>query len=180
MSQNIALMGRARSGKDTVAARLVERHGFTRVAFADPLKEMALEIDPVIPTAYGIHVRLARLVADSGWEFAKGYPEVRRILQHCGQTVRDRAPGFWVALALRAVDAAPGPVVLSDVRYPNEAEALRARGFRLIRIIRPGYVQNSAKLHVSETALDRYPPDIAVVNAGSLSELHERADSLVK
>lgn len=178
MSKNIALMGRARSGKDTVAARLVEKHGYTRVAFADPLKEMALEIDPVIPTAYGIHVRLAKLVADSGWEFAKGYPEVRRILQHCGQTVRDRSSGFWVGLALRKVEAASGPVVVSDVRYPNEAEALRNRGFRLVRVIRPYMTQQLVNLHPSETALDDYTPDALVANLGSLSELRIRADEL--
>ena len=32
----IGLTGYARSGKDTFAARLVERHGFTRASFADP------------------------------------------------------------------------------------------------------------------------------------------------
>jgi hypothetical protein len=177
MTQNIALMGRARAGKDTVAARLVAAHRFTRVAFADPLKEMALEIDPVIPTAYGVHVRLAKLVADSGWEFAKGYPEVRRILQYVGQSVRDHAPGFWVRLALKTADAAAGPVVVSDVRYPDEAEALRARGFLMVRITRPG--QEFVNSHESETALDKYPPDQRIINDGSLADLRERADLLI-
>lgn len=177
MAKNLALLGRARSGKDTLAARLVESHGYTRVAFADPLKRMAEEISPLVPTSNGVHVRLATLIADVGWEYAKDrYPEVRRLLQWMGHTVRDLDPDFWVRVALGAVEAAPGPVVVTDVRYPNEAEALRARGFRMVRVIRPG--QDFVSSHTSETALDRYPPDVCLVNAGSLAELHIRADAL--
>jgi hypothetical protein len=35
----IAISGWKRSGKDTIAAQLIEKYGFTRVAFADPLKD---------------------------------------------------------------------------------------------------------------------------------------------
>jgi hypothetical protein len=177
MTQNIALLGRARSGKDTVAARLVERHGFTRVAFADPLKRMAETVSPFVPTSPGVVVQLAPLIRDVGWEYAKDrYPEVRRLLQWIGHTVRDLDPEFWVRVALHSVEAAPGPVVVTDVRYPNEAEALRARGFRMVRVVRPG--QDLVSSHVSETALDRYPPDLRVLNDGTLDDLRERADGL--
>lgn len=46
--QHVALMGRAGSGKDSAAARLVSRYQFVRVAFADPLKESALRLDPIV------------------------------------------------------------------------------------------------------------------------------------
>jgi hypothetical protein len=36
--------GHARAGKDTVAARLVEAHGFTRVGWADPMKRFTQEL----------------------------------------------------------------------------------------------------------------------------------------
>lgn len=39
----IAISGWKRSGKDTIAARLVEDHGFYKVSFADPLKDMVAE-----------------------------------------------------------------------------------------------------------------------------------------
>ena len=45
---SVALMGRAGAGKDTVASILTEHRGYARVAFADPLKEMALAVDPII------------------------------------------------------------------------------------------------------------------------------------
>lgn len=180
--QDIALIGRARSGKDTVAARLVTK-GFTRVAFADPLKAAALNINPYVPTTYGVTVRLQSLIADVGWEYAKdNYPEVRRLLQYTGQTVRDIDRGFWVRAALATIADIWSPVVVSDVRYPNEADALRSAGFRLVRIIRTtaGPLPGGASRHSSETALDRYryPADDVIRNNGTLEDLYAQVDAL--
>jgi hypothetical protein len=177
---DIALIGRARSGKDTVAARLVAS-GYTRVAFADPLKRALLDMNPYVPTGYGVTVRLQALIADVGWDRAKeDYREVRRLLQHTGQTVRAMDPDFWVRAAMKTINVTWSPVVVSDVRYPNEADALRAHGFRLVRIVRPGTepLPAGASAHASETALDDYVPDALIWNGGSLAELHSRADAL--
>ncbi|MGY1436679.1 deoxynucleotide monophosphate kinase family protein [Streptomyces reniochalinae] len=180
--RNIALTGKARSGKDSVAKFLVRNWAFTRIAFADPLKGVALRLNPVIPTTYNVHVRLKSLVADVGWEYAKdNYPEVRRVLQTAGQTVRDLDPDFWVNVAMDKVDVADTwnmPVVVTDCRYPNEAEALKARGFTLVRVQRPG---NPGTLeHESETALDDFPVDRVLINGGTLFDLETEAHSLVK
>jgi hypothetical protein len=175
--RNIALIGKARSGKDTAASFLVRERHYTRIAFADPLKEMALSIDPLIPTglqgAFRIHVRLSALVADVGWEYAKDtYPEVRRVLQSTGQTIREYDPDYWVNVGRRKLSAAEAwnmPVVVTDVRYINEAVMLRSRGFRLVRIVRPDQVNTST--HVSETELDTYSTDLAIINDGSIDDL---------
>ncbi|MFG3200356.1 hypothetical protein ACGFYT_30030 [Streptomyces sp. NPDC048208] len=138
---------------------------------------MALEINPLVPTSHGIHVRLAALIADVGWEYAKDhYPEVRRLLQHTGQSVRQRDPYYWVAaLTQRLGD---GPTVVTDVRYPNEAWALARRGFRLVRVIRPALGDPSPAAHESETALDDQPIGVTIVNNGTLEDLYARADSI--
>jgi hypothetical protein len=176
--QNIGLIGKARSGKDTAAAYFVTQHNYTRLAFADPLKEMAISIDPYIPTHYGVTVRLSALIADVGWEYAKDkFPEVRRILQHTGQTVREYEDDFWVSAMDRKLSGAAAwniPVVVTDVRYPNEAEALRARGFRLVRIVRPERLAGSAATHSSETALDAFKADHTVYNTATIGDLHRR------
>jgi hypothetical protein len=181
--RHIALMGRARSGKDSVAARLVRNYAFTRIAFADPLKGVALRLNPLIPTGYGVHVRLKSLVSDVGWEYAKdNYPEVRRVLQTAGQTIRDLDPDFWANVAMDKVDAADTwnmPVVVTDVRYPNEAEALRNRGFVLVRVQRPDLPPQGDDEHESETALNGYPADRVLINGGSLFDLETEADALV-
>jgi hypothetical protein len=171
---NIGIIGKARSGKDTAALALVAEHHYTRLAFADPLKELALAIDPLIPTAYGIHVRLSLLIRDSGWEYAKDhYPEVRRLLQRTGGGVREIDETFWLTATRKKLNAAEAwnlPVVVTDVRYPNEANMLRSRGFRLIRITRPGLADDQ---HDSETALDTYPADFTIENTGTIADLRQ-------
>jgi hypothetical protein len=171
---NIGIIGKARSGKDTAALALVAELHYTRLAFADPLKELALAIDPLIPTAYGIHVRLSLLIRDSGWEYAKDhYPEVRRLLQRTGGGVREIDETFWLTATRKKLNAAEAwnlPVVVTDVRYPNEANMLRSRGFRLIRITRPGLADDQ---HDSETALDTYPADLTIENTGAIADLRQ-------
>lgn len=181
---NVGFIGKARSGKDSAAGYLVSTRAYTRLAFADPLKALALDVDPYIPTGYGVTVRLSRLVADVGWEYAKDtYPEVRRFLQAQGQAVRTNDEDYWLDIMRRKLSAAEAwnlPVVVTDVRYPNEAEMLRARGFRLVRIVRPNPITgtvmepaSTAARHASETALDSYDADVTVTNAGMLSDLFE-------
>jgi hypothetical protein len=179
---NIGLIGKARSGKDSAALHLVRTRHYTRLAFADPLKEMALSINPYIPTGYGVTVRLSALIADVGWEYAKDtYPEVRRILQHTGQSIRDQDEDYWVNVMRRKLSNAEAwnlPVVVTDVRYANEADMLRSRGFRLVRIVRPTGTamtmsEMRAAMHDSENALNDYPADVTVTNAGTLHDLYE-------
>ncbi|MFE1961345.1 hypothetical protein [Streptomyces sp. NPDC059479] len=187
--RHIALMGRAESGKDTVGRRLVREWQFTRVAFADPLKEMALRVDPVVtcePAGYGpLPVRLSQVVRRWGWEKAKRRcPEVRGILQRLGQSVRDQNPDHWLSLAMKKVAVADAwnlPVVMTDVRYVNECEALKARGFVLVRVNRPGAPDLGENgNHVSESELSDYPAELMVSNIGTLADLGRAADRLVR
>ncbi|MDX3550993.1 hypothetical protein PV729_04270 [Streptomyces europaeiscabiei] len=180
--RNIGLIGKARAGKDTAAAHLVRTHAYTRLGFADPLKEMALRVDPIIDTVgddYGVtEYRLSEIVREDGWESAKdNYPEVRRLLQQMGQTVREIDEDFWLGILLRKVAGAEKlnvPVVVTDVRYRNEAAALRLAGFKLIRLTRPQQHGKSAALaaHASETDLDTFAADLNIVNAGSIEALN--------
>ncbi|WP_328546782.1 hypothetical protein [Streptomyces platensis] len=180
--RNIALIGKARSGKDTAGMRLVHNWDFTRLAFADPLKRMALQVNPYIPEGYGATVRLESLVADVGWDYAKDhYPEVRRVLQRMGQTVRELDEDFWLRALMDKVKVADGwnmPVVVTDCRYRNEAEALRAAGFILVRIKRPDLMSTDA--HASENELNDFPADETLINAGRIFDFHTAVDALVR
>ncbi|WP_405560670.1 hypothetical protein [Streptomyces sp. NBC_01180] len=184
--QNIALIGKARSGKDTIAAELVRSHQYTRIAFADPLKEMALRIDPIVyqyKHTDGWHdKRLSEMVSNIGWETAKDkYPEVRRFLQMLGQSIREEYEDFWLNIALGKVRQAQRwnmPVVITDVRYANEAAALECEGFKLVRIMRPGQDPISGSNHASETELDRWDTHVTTMNNGTLADLQQRARQL--
>ncbi|QPB09708.1 dNMP kinase [Streptomyces phage Shaeky] len=179
--RDVALIGRARSGKDSVGARLVSRYGYKRLAFADPLKDMVLEINPWVPTTPGVVVRLHRLIQDVGWDYAKEtYPEVRRILQHTGQSVRRQDPNYWVRVMRDTIDHTTGRLVITDVRYPNEADFLAGYGFRLVRINRPALGDPDPNAHISETALDDYPVPVTILNNGTLEDLHAHADSIAQ
>ncbi|MFD4234297.1 hypothetical protein [Streptomyces sp. NPDC058542] len=168
---NIGIIGRARVGKDTVGQWLVNNRGYRRIGFADPLKEAALKLDPIIHATaersstygYGGEIvpvwdtethPLSDIVRRMGWEAAKDeFPEVRRILQELGAAVRAIDEDFWLRAAMRRVQEANEagvPAVITDVRYPNEAASLRRAGFHLVYIERPDVEQ---LVHESEGAL---------------------------
>lgn len=180
MSALVGLIGKKRSGKDSFARPLVEEHGFRRFAFADPLKEAVLQTDPIVAFCTN-PIRLSTVVERIGWEEAKEYPEVRRLLQNYGVAIRGIEPDFWVRATLdRALQHASevGPVVVTDVRFPNEADEVRDAGGTIVRIVRPGL--SSDDTHASETALDDYEEDRLVVNSGTLESLAFSARALVR
>lgn len=172
----IGLIGYAGSGKDTVADHLV-RHGFARVAFADPVRDVLLSINPLV-TRDGL--RLRDVVEAQGWDRAKReIPEVRVLLQGLGVGVRDAlGESVWLDHALQRLDALRGPVVVTDVRYRNEALALRSRNFLLAWVQRPGV--GPANAHPSETGIPVELADAVLLNDGDIPELHEAVDALLR
>lgn len=175
----IGLVGRARSGKDTVADILVESYGFTKVSFAAPLKAMALAIDPIIDWDADNSWLLSEVIEQSGWERAKDiYPEVRRFLQRLGtEGVRNHlGDNVWVDLAKKTAEAVDGPVVFTDVRFVNEVDLIEDRsGGVCVRVVRPSDVGAG---HVSESALDTIP-FFCLDNRGTLDQLPERVDAMM-
>lgn len=172
---NIGIIGRARVGKDTAGAWLVDNRGYRRIGFADALKEAALKVNPLIEQLdmafLGVDekpdVRLSDLVGPYGWEASKEVPEVRRFLQELGVAIRAIDPEFWLRTALKKVteaNAAGVPCVITDVRYPNEADSLRRAGFHLLHIERPGVPQLN---HESEGALTSADAEYALINDGT-------------
>jgi hypothetical protein len=188
---NIALVGKARSGKDTIANHLVEWYGYTRVAFADPLKDMALRLNPWIsmpnpPYPDGATMRLADMVEHLGWDRAKDdFPEVRRILQECGQGVREIDPEFWIRAAMARIAKCRTPVVVSDCRYSNESITLARADFTVVRVTRPGGADTvtpeelANRQHSSEVEQDRIVTDRGIVNGSSLPALLRKVDELL-
>ena len=187
MTRIVGVTGYKRSGKDSVAAVLTGSHGFKRVAFADPLKEMALAIDPYVEYVAGRHGgvfwRLSRVIDSEGWEAAKALPDVRRFLQRLGtEGVRDTlGPDAWLLCFRRALTGAADlvsahhatvdpqlKVVIPDVRFPNEAAAIREMGGQVWKVTRPGCASDG---HASEAGIDRISADYTLGNSGSLEDL---------
>jgi len=162
----VGICGYARSGKDTVASALVERHGFVRRGFADALRDDLLVLNPLV----GPYRRLSELVEERGWELAKQeVPEVRRLMQVYGTDVRRAEDdGTWIRRLYSWVDSAPcDRIVVPDVRFPNEVHGLTA----LVRVTRPdvGPVND----HVSDNLVGCLPYTHLVDNDGSIEDLYE-------
>lgn len=177
----IGLSGYARSGKDTVADYLVQNYGFTRMAFADPMKEALRRLNPLITFEGVAGIGLAWAVEKSGWEVVKDEsPEVRGLLQRMGTEVGRNMFGedFWVDYAI-GQSWKNENVVFSDVRFRNEAAAIQKNWGENWRINRPGTL--AANAHISETELDNYKGfDEVLENSGSLEELYAQVDKIME
>ena len=182
----VALGGKAGSGKNATAEELVRQYGFTALAFADPIRDAAKELNPLVPIDMGHNgelikstMRLATLVDSVGWETAKReVPEVRDILQRLGTEVGRQLidPSVWVTMAMKRANEIDGHVVFTDCRFPNEVEAVRNQGGLFVRIHRNDI--DPVNEHVSETAIDDIPADLTVLNLGLKSDLADHARTI--
>jgi hypothetical protein len=68
--------------------------------------------------------------------------------------------------------------IITDTRFPNEAEAIKKAGGIIIRIERPGI--DPVNLHTSETSLDKWNFDHVVVNDGSITDLTKKIKKVLK
>ena len=165
----IGLTGYAQSGKDTFASILVEKYGYSRIAFADKIRDFLYGINPMVgcsPTGY-----LQDLVNLVGWDKAKQEPQVRRLLQDLGISARDLiSEDIWVTAALSSVSK-DQRVVITDVRFENEAAMIKSMGGQLWRVKRSGV--GPVNDHVSESEMDGYKVDQIFVNNGTLEELQD-------
>lgn len=171
----VGLVGYAGAGKDEAARALVEQ-GFTKVAFADPLREMLLALNPIIDARTSFTggtnlIRYRDYLDACGYEQAKAHPEVRRLLQRLGTEAGRQILGedVWVN-AWKERTTLVDRVVTTDVRFDNEVTAVRQLGGIIIRVDRPG--RGPVNDHPSETLPARVKPDRIISNSGSVAELH--------
>jgi len=187
----VGLAGRIGAGKSAIAERLRDAWGFTVVSFADGLREELLERMPL--TLRAIHDMTDGCTCyrgDQPYPDPGLYPEClrrmlyevkplgfRELLQEYGSQVR-RAddPDYWAKRWYERFMKTLGPVVVPDVRFPNEARAIRNMGGLLWHVDRPGY--DSGSQHASETALAHWMDwDAEIRNEGTLAELHAKVDA---
>lgn len=137
----VGITGLAGSGKDTVADFLVERYGYTKMSMAGPLKAgMA---------AMGFPEPINR---DDKEKLLPGFPFTwREAAQKLG-TDWGRAldPDIWVkAMAMRC-RRADDRIVISDVRFDNEAEMIRSLGGKVLHLAGRAAELGANAAHVSE------------------------------
>lgn len=170
----------ARVGKDTAADYLARYHGFSRRGFADSLKG-ACHIIFGLNDAQ-LHGNMKE-VMDEFWGTTP-----RDILQRVGTECLRQ--GFdqevWVKSLehyLRRKSVGPTDWAISDVRFPNEAEAIKRMGGMVVRIDRDPerrIPKLPPQTHVSETSMDTYTGWNEVLdNNGPVGDLYDQLKSMV-
>ncbi len=151
----IGLSGVAQSGKDTVANYLVNNHGFRGYGFAEYLRELISNINPYVILdiedqvhRLGVVVKLNTALEEFSYEDLKKNKQVRALYQNVGMGVRTTfGEEFWVTQLFDKISQEVGvanndgiefvkDVVISDVRFNNEAEIIKNFSGNVIKVDR--------------------------------------------
>lgn len=113
--------------------------------------------------------KIKTIAKSMGWDGVKD-DRGRKLLQQIGSAGRAYDPWTWVQKM--PIDQ---PIIIDDVRFTNEAEAIRDVGGIVVRIIRPGLTPMN---HESETEQQYIFADYTLINDEDLEEelevLYER------
>ena len=164
----VAFAGTKGAGKDTAADVLVTEHDFTRVRMADGLKEMLRALlryrgtdDALIERYIEGDLKETPCPALNG-----------RTMRHAMQTLgtdwgrKMIDEDIWVDSTHDRI-LAVGDAVVSDIRFPNEAEMIKDLGGAVIRIDRD---TGAADPHISEQLTSGLLVDWVVRNDGTSPE----------
>ena len=151
----LGITGGIGSGKDT----LCDQAFAVKIGFADKLKEVCHSL-----TGHDYHLRETK-----DMEVLSGVTG-RKLLETIGATMRALDENYWIDIALKEALKYDNAII-PDTRYPNEVEAIRKLGGKIVRINRPGCQRTG---HESDN-WDLLEVDYEIDNSGTLEEFHEKA-----
>ena len=202
----IGLSGFIGSGKDTVADYICEKYQFSRESFADSLKDSLSAIfkwDRDLLEGKTTESRKWRETVDDWWSTRLNIENFtpRYAMQYFGTNIcRDKFyDDIWVASLEKKILDSSASVIISDVRFLNEIQAIKRLGGYLIRIKRgeEPYWFNTAvmanygnqqeqnmlkqwNIHPSESSWVGYNFDITVENNGTMDDLRKSIDLVME
>lgn len=163
----IGLCGAAGAGKNSVADVLSERYGFRQLAFADPIYEAVAAITGMAVAELQDREQKERPL---GWLPCSP----RRLLQSLGtEWGRELIhPDIWITAAMRRIEEGRDYCV-TDVRFVNEAHAIRDRGGVIWKVWSPrgSSLSPEAARHASEGGIPDFLVSSAIANTGTLEDL---------
>lgn len=167
----IGLTGPAGAGKDTVAAFLSSLHNFDQFALADPIRFAIMGM-------FGLSITDMnnRQAKEMTIDWIGKSP--RQLMQTLGTEWGRRhvADDIWLRIAARKIetfhaanqfhDIPAAGIVVTDIRFENEAAWLRGQGGQLWHIHRPNAtcLAGESAQHASEAGVTRQPGDIQINN----------------
>ena len=177
----IGLVGTKGSGKSTVATMLHDEFGMTEYTVATPLKQICKVLGAPDHSIYGTQEEKESLIPHIGMSG-------RHLMQKLGtdlfrETFHKVLPEFnlggfsiWVYLLDKFLRDNTN-VVVSDIRFNDEAGVITKHGGVLIRILRDTH---AVDMHISEQEPESIPCMHTIDNTGSLDDLRGRVKELVK
>ena len=207
----IGICGFIGSGKDTIADYLVNLHHFRRESFANTLKDAVAQVfgwDRTMLEGRTKQAREWREQVDPWWAERLGIPHLtpRYILQQWGTEVcrKNFHDDIWIASLENKLRNSRDDVVISDCRFPNEIQAIKAAGGIVVRVVRgpepewydaavscnrgpngnstwalSGRKLEQLGVHASETAWVGTKFDVVLDNNGTLDDLYQQVKKLV-
>ena len=152
----IGLAGFKRTGKDTFASYFPSN--FTRMAFAEPLKQAAAIIYDVSPEAFSDDLKDA---TNEKWGITH-----RDMLINVGQKMREVDPDHWVRLLkmriksefqrYQRVNITDQHILITDVRQPNELQMIEHLGGAVYLVQRKGVAWNGHPTEKMATQLEHF------------------------
>ncbi len=165
----LGLCGKAGCGKDTAAAALAP--DFTRIAFADPMRNMLRCIG--VPDEYMTDRTLKeQSVPHLGISY-------RRLAQTLGtEWGRSLDENLWIKVASHKIMRCHGHVVVSDVRFDNEAQLIRSMGGKVLLIMR--HDVEDVAVHDSEKGISLNLVNGVLCNNGTIEDFGERVKGMTR
>jgi hypothetical protein len=182
----LGIAGCKHNGKDTVADYLILKYGYKKYSFADPIKRGCMEL-------FGFSEEQMwgskKEVIDENWNVTP-----RKILQILGTELlqldihnylnEGELPfgrKIWVQRFKTWYDSQDKDdllLVIPDIRFAHEVEAIKEMGGTIIRVVRPD-IDNS-DMHDSEKNILNLDVDSEIINDGGLNDLFYKVDEFIK
>jgi len=202
----IGVCGFIGSGKDTVADYLVNQHQFRRESFAGTLKDAVSAVfgwDREQLEGKSAEAREWREEVDEWWAQRLNMPTLtpRWVLQYWGTEVGRKSfhGDIWIASLENKLRQSRDSVVISDCRFPNEVESIKAAGGKIVWVVRgelPSWYETAKlanhgdmnainamtelNIHSSEWAWLNTDFDLEIYNNGSIDELYNRVEQILE
>jgi len=178
----VGMFGKAGSGKDTVADYICDKYNFVRMALADPLKESIKHMFCL--DDYTVYNRKARE------EPLPDFPEwsVRKLFQFIGTDLMRKQfdDAFWAKLLNKRIIKSQHPrIIVTDVRFPNEADYLYALSLEqkysvsCIKVVRDGCVGHDVGIINHESEKYDLPSDYVIENNDTFEVLYDEVDQVM-
>jgi len=173
----VGVIGKKGHGKNALGDILVKHWGFRQVAFADALKLDVCDM-------YGLaEEQVNGTIEQKEAVDPRHGKSARQLMQEHGDLRRSENPQYWVDALHQIIKGLRKDgvkhFVITDVRYQNEADYVKALSGQLWKIDRPGFGTGTDEAHSSEAGAHEITPDFDVMNDSTLIDLRESVMKLM-